>query len=58
MVKKPFFSRYLESESTAELAAAQRDLGGAAATAKYPSDTDEIIYTLQWPSDNDEPKGP
>jgi hypothetical protein len=58
MVKRPFFSRYLESEKAAELAASGADRAGAPATPKYPSDADDpVLQTLKWPSDTDEPKG-
>ncbi len=55
MVKKPFFSRFLESEKTAELAVATPDVAGAAdKTNKYPSDKDEYYPTMKYPSDGDE----
>ncbi len=55
MVKKPFFSRFLETEKAAELAVATPDVAGASGkTAKYPSDKDEEYQTLKYPSDTDE----
>ncbi len=55
MVKKPFFSRFLETEKAAELAVATPDVAGAAArTLKYPSDKDEEYQTMKYPSDGDE----
>jgi hypothetical protein len=55
MVKKPFFSRFLESEKSADLTVANRDVAGAAGkTNKYPSDKDEEIQTMKYPSDGDE----
>ena len=46
--EKPFFAQFLEDQ---EVAKAQ---GGAAETAKYPSDTDDM--TMKYPSDTDEPR--
>lgn len=50
MHKKPFFARFLETESTELPVEAD---GKAGATAKSPSDKDEFV-TLKYPSDNDE----
>ena len=55
MVKKPFFSRFLETEKPADLAVATADVAGAAAkTNKWPSDKDEEYQTMKYPSDADE----
>ncbi len=52
MLKKPFFARFLENEST-ELPVAAEDKAGANKSKKYPSDGDEFV-TLKYPSDDDE----
>lgn len=44
--KKPFFVRYLEGQDLESVR------GGA--TAKYPSDNDEVRHTTKYPSDKDE----
>ena len=56
MVKKPFFSRFLESEKSAELPVATPDTtaGAADKTTKWPSDKDEYAQTMKYPSDADE----
>ncbi len=53
MQKKPFFARFLETESAAELPVNTQDKAGAGGTTKYPSDRDEIV-TMKYPSDGDE----
>jgi len=55
MVKKPFFSRFLETEKPADLAVATPDVAGAAdKTYKWPSDKDEYAMTMKYPSDGDD----
>ncbi len=54
MVKKPFFSRFLESEKVAELPVATPDTTAGAQTNKWPSDKDEYPPTMKYPSDTDE----
>jgi hypothetical protein len=55
MVKKPFFSRFLETEKPADLAVVTPGVAGAAdKTNKWPSDKDEQYITKKYPSDDDE----
>jgi hypothetical protein len=51
MQKKPFFARFLETESAAELPVNTEAKAGA--TAKHPSDKDESL-TMKYPSDGDD----
>ena len=55
MSVKPFFARFLESEKAAELPVSTVEKAGAeTATKKWPSDKDEYVQTMKYPSDGDE----